>query len=125
MLGWLSRWVRATFEFNPTFPLSAFFLLGGLKVLARGGGELGMASEGATLGGLSILEGYELCLLAAALVVLWPRKIVYETTAILIIFGFVRFAAPFVVIGFAVEGHPWEAALLGALLALLMVVKTE
>jgi hypothetical protein len=123
LLRWLARWVRATFEFNPTFPLSACFLLAGLKLLAKG--SLDTASATPTLAGLSILEGYELCLLLAALAVLWPRKIVYETTSILIIFGVVRFAAPFVVIGFAVEGHPHEAALLGAVVAALMIAKTE
>jgi hypothetical protein len=124
MISFLSRWARATFDYNPTFPLSAVLLMAGMKKLVHEG-ALDAGNAGTTLAGVSILQGYELALLGVALLALWPRRIVYETTAVLIIFGFARFAAPFVVIGFAVEGHPVEAALAGALLAVLMAFKNE
>src|SRR5256885_2292458 len=97
MLGWLARWIRTTFDYNPTFPLSAFLLLAGLKRLSHDG-FLDFSRASSTLAGVSILQGYELCLLGVALLVLWPRRIAYETTAVLILFGLVRFAAPFVAI---------------------------
>lgn len=124
MLRWTARWVRTTFDYNPTFPLSAFLLLAGLKRLASDG-FLDFGQAGSTLAGLSILQGYELCLLGVALLVLWPKRIAYETTAIFILFGLARFAAPFVAISFAAEGHPFEAALMGLGVAALSIGKTE
>src|SRR5947199_111999 len=103
-MGWLSRWIRTTFDYNPTFPLSALLLLAGVKQLASEG-TFDAATLGGTVGGLSIVQLYEIVLLGVALFVLWPRRIVYETTSILIIFSIVRFAAPFLVTGFAAEGH--------------------
>lgn len=121
-MGWFARWVRTTFDYNPTFPLSALLLLVGLRLLARDG-TLDAASPGGTAGGLSILQGYELGLLVVALLVLWPRRIAYETTAVLIVFGVVRYAAPFLVIGHAAEGGHRLAALLGVGLTALMALK--
>ncbi|MBX3468331.1 MAG: hypothetical protein KF878_15780 [Planctomycetes bacterium] len=122
-MGWLSRWVRTTFDYNPTFPLSALLLLVGLRLLVSDGTLDAQSLEG-TAGGVGVLQAYEVALLALALGVLWPRRIAYETTAVLIVFGVVRHAAPFLVIGHAGEvagPGPW---VLGVGLAGLMLAKT-
>jgi hypothetical protein len=124
MLAWIARWTRATFDYNPTFPLSALLLLGGMKCLARDGTP-DTVSTAEVAGGIGLLQAYELCLLGVALLALWPRRIRYETTSILIIFGIMRFAAPFIAIAYAIEGRPLEAAGLGASLAVLMTLKSE
>ncbi|MBI3722504.1 hypothetical protein HY251_00895 [bacterium] len=124
MLGCLGRWVRATFDYNPIFPISALLLLSGVQQLVHEG-AIDAGSAGGAVCGVSIVQAYELALLAVALLVLWPRKIAYETTAILIIFGVVRFAPLFLAIGLAVEGQPREAAFLGGGLALLMALQNE
>ncbi len=117
----LARWIRTTFDYNPTFPLSALVLLVGLRLLARDG-SLAPDPLGAGAG-VGVLQAYELALLGTALLVLWPRRIAYETTSILIIFGVVRFAAPFLVIGLAADGHPQAAFALGLAVWLLMTGK--
>ncbi len=118
---WLGGWLRATFDYNPTFPLSALGLLVGLRLLMQDG-TISPAPAGAA-GGVGVLEAYEVALLATALLVLWPRRIAYETTSILIIGAVVRFAAPFLVIGLAADGHPGSALALGAAVWLLMLGK--
>jgi hypothetical protein len=118
-MTWLARWLQTTFDYNPTFPLSALALLAGVRLLS-GDGALG-----GPLGELGVLGAFELALLALALGVLWPRRIAYETTSALIVFAVVRYAAPFVVIGVAADGAPGQAALLGAGLTALMVLKGE
>jgi hypothetical protein len=118
----MARWVRATWDYNPTFPLSALALLAGLRLMAADGVDSGVAG---TAAGIGIVVGYELFLLGAALFVLWPRKIAYETTAILIIASVVRFAAPFLVIGLAADGHLGAALALGVGLALLNAARSE
>lgn len=121
-MGWLARWVRTTFDYNPTFPISALLLLLGLRLLDREG-ALDVQSLGGTAGGVGVLQAYEVALLGLALAVLWPRRIAYETTAVLIIFGVVRYAAPFLIIGHAAEGSRGSAVALGAGLAALMALK--
>ena len=118
------RWLRTTFDYNPTFPLSALLLLAGLRVLSVDG-ELDAASVADTALGVGILQAYELGLVAVALLLLWPRRIAYETTSILTIVGVVRFASLFLAAGMAAEGRPLEACLFGGALALLMVAKGE
>lgn len=121
-MGWLTRWVRTTFDYNPTFPISALLLLLGLRLLDRSG-TIDAQTVAGTAGGLGVLQAYEVALLALALAVLWPRRIAYETTAVLIIFAVVRYAAPFLIIGHAAEGNPGSALALGAALAALMALK--
>lgn len=121
-MAWLSRWLRATFDYNPTFPLSALLLLVGLRLLVSDG-TLDASSAGGTAGGLGVLQAYEVALLGLALLVLWPRRIAYETTSVLIVFGVLRFAAPFLVIGHAAEGGRGTALAFGAALAVLMGCK--
>jgi hypothetical protein len=121
-MGWLTRWLRTTFDYNPTFPLSALLLLVGLRLLVSDG-TLDAGSAAGTAGGLGVLQAYEVALLALALVVLWPRRIAYETTSVLIVFGVLRFAAPFLVIGHAAEGGRGSALLFGVALAGLMALK--
>lgn len=124
-MRWLTAWLRATFDYNPTFPISALLLLVGLRMLGHRG-TLDAETLAGAAGGLTVLQGYELLLLGAALLVLWPRRIVYETTSILVILGVVRWAAPFVVTGFAADGEaPLGAALLGAGVAGLMTWKVR
>ncbi len=124
-MRWLTAWLRTTFDYNPTFPISALLLLAGLRLLATGG-ALDAGSLGGAAGGLGVLQGYELLLLGAAVLVLWPRKIAYETTSILVILTVVRWAAPFVVTGFAADAEaPLGAALLGAGVAGLMTWKVR
>ena len=81
-VSWLTRWIRTTFDYNPTFPLSALALMVGLRLLASDGSAepnvLGVAA------GVGTITVYELCLLGVALLVLWPRRIAYETTSILL-----------------------------------------
>lgn len=124
-MRWLTAWLRTTFDYNPTFPLSALLLLVGLRLLGHRGALDAETLAGAA-GGLGVLQGYELLLLGAALLVLWPRRIVYETTSILVILTVVRWAAPFVVTGFAADAEaPLGAALLGAGVAGLMTWKVR
>lgn len=121
-MGFLARWVRTTFDYNPTFPISALLLLLGLRLLDREG-ALDAETVAGTGGGLGVLQAYEVALLGLVLLVLWPRRIAYETTAILIVFGVVRYAAPFLVIGHAAEGNTGSALAFGVLLAALMALK--
>lgn len=142
LLNWFARWLRATFDVNPTFPISVLLLLAGLRCLATdgtvtSGGTIDAGSPLVTLLGVSIFQAYELLLLGAGLLVLWPRRIAYETTSILRIVGVIRFASPFLLTGLALDwvdtpgqpatpgGHPGSAALLGLLLTGLMVLKGE
>lgn len=119
----IARWLRTTFDFNPAFPLSALALLIGLRLLAEEGGAQAPLSEALLASG--ILQAYEALLLGVALLVLWPRKVFYETTAILIILGVVRFAAPFMAARLAGEGQLGAALVLGAATWLLSTVKVE
>lgn len=119
----LSRWLRATFEFNPAFPLSALALLIGLRLLADEGGAQSPLGEALLASG--ILQAYECLLLGVALLILWPRKVTYETTAILIILGVVRFAAPFMAARLAGEGNLGAALILGLATWVLSTVKVE
>jgi hypothetical protein len=107
----LTRWLRATFDFNPAFPLSALALLIGLRLLAEEGGAQGPLAEALLASG--ILQAYEALLLGVGLLILWPRRVTYETTAILIILGVVRFAAPFLAARLAGEGELVAALALG------------
>ena len=107
----IARWLRTTFDFNPAFPLSALALLIGLRLLAEEGGVQAPFAEALLASG--ILQAYEVLLLGVALLVLWPRKVAYETTAILIILGVVRFAAPFMAARLAGEGELGAALILG------------
>lgn len=141
LLRWFGRWLRATFDYNPTFPLSALLLLAGVRLLATdgtvsAGGTIDAGSPGLTALGISIFQAYELVTLGAALLVLWPRRIAYETTSILRVFAVVRFAAPFLLTGLALDyvdvpgsaprdGHPEAAALMGLALTALMALKGE
>lgn len=142
LLNWFARWLRATFDVNPTFPLSVLLLLAGLRCLATdgtvtSGGTIDAGSPLVALVGVSIFQAYELLLLGAGLLVLWPRRIAYETTSILRIVGVIRFASPFLLTGLALDwvdtpgqtasagGHPGAAALLGLFLTGLMVLKGE
>jgi len=120
---WLSTWLRTTFDYNPAFPLSALALMAGLRLLASDG-SLSPDPAGASAG-LGVIQAYEVALLGVALLVLWPRKIAYETTSVLIIFGVVRMAAPFLITGLAADGYPAAALALGLAVALLMTAKTE
>src|SRR5262249_49057456 len=104
-----------TFDYNPTFPISALLLMAGLGTW----GAFDATDAGTTVRGIAVVQAYELALLAMALLVLWPRRIAYETTSILIIFSIVRWAAPFLTAALAAEGRPVEAALLGGGLGLL------
>lgn len=118
-MRWLTAWIRATFDYNPTFPLSALALLTGLRLLARDGTLDTESAAGAT-GGLAVLQAWQLLLLGTSLLVLWPRRIAYETTSALIILAVVRYAAPFVVASYAADaGEPGLAALLGLATAAL------
>jgi hypothetical protein len=98
--------------------------MAGLRMLAGEGGAASVDASG-PLAGVGVISGYELCLLGAALLVLWPRRISYETTAILIIFSVVRFATPFLTIGLATDGHLGTAIGVGLCLTLLMAAKGE
>ncbi|HBP21008.1 MAG TPA: hypothetical protein DEA08_24885 [Planctomycetes bacterium] len=120
--SFLSRWLRTTFDYNPTFPLTALALLAGLRMLA-GESSVSDAASG-ILGASGVLQAYELLLLGVALAVLWPRKVAYETTSILIILAVFRFAAPFLAIRLAGEGRLGAAIGLGAAIAVLMLGKT-
>jgi hypothetical protein len=123
-MGFFRRWVQVTLEKNPTFPLSALLLLVGLRLLVQDG-TLDAASAARTAGGAGIVQAYEALLLGLALCVLWPRRIVYETTSALRVFAVVRYAAPFIVIGHAAEGRTDSALLLGGGLAALMIAQTR
>lgn len=143
LLRWLAGWLRATFDYNPTFPISALLLLAGVRLLATDGtvstgGTIDAGSPGLTALGLSIFQAYELLTLGAALLVLWPRRIAYETTSILRVFAVVRFAAPFLITGLALDyydgpgaaatprdGHPGAAVLMGLVMTGLMILKGE
>ena len=57
-MSWLSRWLRATFDHNPTFPLSALLLLVGLRLLVSDG-TLDAGSVAGTGGGIGVLQAYE------------------------------------------------------------------
>lgn len=120
----LGRWLRATFDYNPAFPLSALALLVGLRVLAaEEGGSLSPLSEALFASG--ILHGYEALLLLVALAILWPRRIAYETSVILKILGVVRFAAPFLAARLAGEGQLGAALALGFVTWALGVLKVH
>lgn len=135
LLTWFARWLRATFDVNPLFPISALLLLAGVRLLATDGtvtqgGTFDASSPGDVALGLVVFQAFELLLLAAALFVLWPRRIAYETCSALRVFALLRFAGPFLVIGVAVEGpgltrQPLAATLLGLGLTGLMVLKGE
>src|SRR5262245_30025712 len=116
----IARWIRTTFDYNPTFPISALLLMAGLGMW----GSFDATDAGSTVSGLAVVQAYELALLGTALFILWPRRIAYETTSILIIFSIVRWAAPFLSAALAAEGRPVEAALIGSALALLAAGKT-
>lgn len=119
----LARWLRTTFDYNPAFPLSALALLVGLRLLADEGGAQAPLAEALLSSG--ILQAYEVLLLGVALLVLWPRKVTYESTAILIILGVVRFAAPFMAARLAGEGQLGAALVLGLTTWLLSTAKVE
>lgn len=120
----LARWVRATFDYNPVFPLSALALLIGVRFLAAEGGEAqGPLAEALFASG--ILHSYEALLLLVALAILWPRRIAYETSVILKILGVVRFAAPFLAARLAGEGQLGAALALGAFTWVVGVLKVE
>jgi hypothetical protein len=86
----LTSWLRTTIEYNPTFPISSLILMAGVyRLLAPVAGAIDVEHVGATA---SVLAGYELVLVGLALFVLWPRRIVYETTSALVIEGVLRFA---------------------------------
>lgn len=135
LLQWFARWLRATFDQNPLFPISALLLLAGVRLLARDstitqGGTFDSSSPGDVALGLLVFQAFELLLLGSALFVLWPRRIAYETCSALRVFALLRFAGPFLVIGVAVEGpgltrQPGAAAALGLALTALMVLKGE
>ena len=63
--SFLSRWLRTTFDYNPTFPLTALALLAGLRMLA-GESSVSDAASG-ILGASGVLQAYELLLLGVAL----------------------------------------------------------
>ncbi|MDF1661080.1 MAG: hypothetical protein P1V97_04880 [Planctomycetota bacterium] len=122
-MSWIQRWLRATFQYNPSFPISALLLLIGLVCLSENGSFV----SGDWLGpgvNLGILQGYEGILLATLLFLLWPRKIVYESTSILIIFAIIRYAAPFIIIGMAGNQNLPMMLLFGLVLSVSMIVKT-
>jgi hypothetical protein len=123
-MNWLQRWIKNTSDYNPTFPLSALFLLLGLTLLS-GEGSLANTDWTGPAIGLSIFQGYEFTLLAVLLCVLWPRKIIYESTSILIIFSIVRYAAPFFVISTAGDGQLSSSLIFGAILFVFMSIKNE
>lgn len=118
----LKRWIQTTFDYNPTFPLSALFLLGGLVFLVQDG-FVGGEGVGGAASGLGILQSYEACLLGVALLLLWPRAIAYETTAILIIANVVRYASPFFVIGLAGQNRSAAMAVTGLVIFALTQLK--
>jgi hypothetical protein len=119
----IARWLRTTFDYNPAFPLSALALLVGVRLLADEGGVQSPLGEALISSG--ILQAYEVLLLGVALLVLWPRKVTYETTAILIILGVVRFAAPFMAARLAGEGQLTAALALGLVTWLMSTAKVE
>jgi hypothetical protein len=123
-VAWLKHWLRTTFDYNPTFPISALLLLIGLRTLSVDG-NLDAASVADTALGVGVLQAYELGLMGVALLLLWPRRIAYETTSILIILAVVRFASPFMANGMGAEGMIWEAMGLGLALGLVMTLKGE
>lgn len=123
-MSWMQKWLRATFQYNPSFPISALLLLLGLVCLSENGSFV----SGDWLGpgvNLGILQGYEGILLATLLLLLWPRKIVYESTSILIIFAIIRYAAPFIIIGMAGNQNLPMMLIFGLVLSFLMIVKTQ
>jgi TM2 domain-containing membrane protein YozV len=56
---------------------------------------------------------------------LWPRKIYYETTSILIIYSIVRYAASFFVISIAADRQIHTILIFGGTLSVLMSIKTH
>lgn len=123
-MSWMQRWLRTTFQYNPSFPLSALLLLLGLVCLS----EDGVVVAGAWLGpgvNLGILQSYEAILLGGLLFLLWPRKIVYESSSILIIFAIIRYAAPFIIIGMAGNQNIPAMLIFGLVLSAAMIWKTH
>lgn len=115
------RWLRVTFDYNPTFPLSALGLLIGLRLLVR---EVGIEEPlGETLTAVGFLQAYEALLLVVGLAILWPRRVAYETTSILRVVAVVRFASPFLAIRLAAEGRLLPALLVGGGVWALMLAK--
>jgi hypothetical protein len=90
----LTEWLKATVRYNPSFPISALLLVAGIyRLLAPVAGTEDIYA--ASCAGTSVVVAYELMLAAIALLVLWPRRVVYETRVLLRIEGALRYAPAF------------------------------
>ncbi|MEZ6186605.1 MAG: hypothetical protein R3F62_16540 [Planctomycetota bacterium] len=109
----LRRWLAFTCRKNPSFPLSTLLLALGLWTLS-GEEEADAANLLGIAAGLGVIAAFLATLLGLAGWVLWPRRVLYETASALRVATVFRYALPFVVTSYAVDGgDPLAAALLG------------
>ena len=119
----LTAWLRATVQYNPTFPISALLLMGGVyRLLAPVAGATDVAHVATTAG---VIVGYELVLVALALLVLWPRRVVYETTSALVIEGVLRFAPAVTILLLDPRENLGAMLALGGAATALMIARSE
>ncbi|MCA8926293.1 MAG: hypothetical protein KDD82_31085, partial [Planctomycetes bacterium] len=106
----LRRWIAFTCRKNPAFPLSTLLLVLGLWLLS-GEEEADAANLLGIAAGLGLLGAFLSILIGLAAFVLWPRRVHYETASALRVFSVFRYALPFVVTSYAVDGGDPLAAL--------------
>jgi hypothetical protein len=119
----LTAWLRFTVQKNPTFPISALLLMGGIyRLLAPLAGAYDPASVAATVG---VIVGYELVLIGIALLVLWPRRILHESTLLIKMEGVIRFAPSFTILLLDARRDLGAMLLLGFAVAGLLILRSE
>jgi len=121
----LRRWIAFTCRKNPAFPLSTLLLVLGLWLLS-GEEEADAANLLGIAAGLGVLGAFLVALIGLAAFVLWPRRVHYETASALRVFSVFRYALPFVVTSYAVDGgDPLAAIALGGVVVAFVGLNGE